>query len=68
MSRSSFRPGPAAGRGKGHVMLWFLGLAAVGGGVCAVLWAPPERVTLLLSLAGVVLTGVTACRNPRGRR
>jgi hypothetical protein len=50
------------------MMLWCLGLAAVGGGIWAVLWAPPERVTLFLSLAGLVLTGVTAWWSPRGRR
>jgi hypothetical protein len=50
------------------VLLWCLGLAAVGGGIGAVLWAPPERVTLFLSLAGLVLTGVTAWWSPRGRR
>lgn len=65
MSPSSFRP---AGRGKSHALVWCLGLAAVGGGISAALWAPPERATLFLSLAGLVLTGVTAWWGPRGRR
>lgn len=56
------------GRGRGHLMLWCFGLAAVGGGIGAVLWAPPERATLVLSLAGLVLTGATAWWGPRGRR
>lgn len=61
MSRSPSRP-------KHQAMLWCLGLAAVGGGVSAALWAPPERAALLLSLAGLVVTGATAWWGPRGRR
>lgn len=68
MSRSSFRPGPAPGRGKSRLLLWCLGLFAVGGGLSAVLWAPPERATLFLTLAGLVLTGITAWWGPHERR
>ena len=50
------------------MLVWCLGLVAAGGGIGAALWAPPERVTLFLSLAGLVLTGVTAWWSPRGRR
>lgn len=69
VSRSPFRPDPTPPGGKHHVVLvWSLGLIAVGGGVSTVLWAPPDRATLLLSLAGLILTTVTAWRAPRGRR
>ncbi len=65
MSRSPSRP---SGPPKHHAMLWCLGLVALGGGVSAILWAPPERAALLLSLAGLVITAATAWWGPRGRR
>lgn len=58
MSESPSTPDPAGPRSRRHIVRWGLGVFATAGAGAVVLWAPPERATLLITLASVAVTGL----------
>lgn len=59
-------PDPARRRRRRHIGWGLAGLAVVAA-VAMILWAPPVRATLLVSLLGVIVTGVVGWRGSNGR-
>ncbi len=61
------RPDPARRRRQRHIGWGLFGLAVVAA-VATILWAPPARAALLVSLLGVIVTGIIGWRGSNGRR
>lgn len=48
---------PARRRRRRHILGWTLASLVIAATVAVVVWAPPARATLVVSLLGVLVTG-----------
>lgn len=68
MPESPSTPEPARSRPRRRIMWRCLGVFTLAGVGAVVMWAPPERATLLVTLAGVVVTALVGWWGSNGRR
>jgi hypothetical protein len=65
MSESPSKLDPAPRRLQRHIVGWGLTVIVVGS---IVLWVPPARATLLVTLLGVIVSGVIGWRGTSSRQ